>query len=97
VVLHQRAAGGSVAEIAGVPLQESVDLAILEFDVVRRIKVVALGAPAVGFRMPAFRTGEYVCCQAVTNLLVVLGKRIHSPSAYYGTSRFVAPALTIEV
>ena len=95
IVLHQGAAGGGVAEVAGVPLQESVNLALVEFDVVRGLEVVALGAPPVGWRMPAFHALEHIRGQAVANLLVVVGFG-HSLPDYRALSRFVTAAVTIE-
>src|ERR1022692_290241 len=92
MVLHQGAAGGGIAEIVGVPLEKSADLAFVRLDFAGRFKEVALGAPPVAFSVPAFLAAEHVGAQAAADLVVVLGARVgflgHPVLAYYSGVAF---------
>src|ERR1019366_5302361 len=96
MVLHQGAAGGGIAEIVDVPLQKSVDFALVGLDIGCRFKVVALGAPPVALGVPAFHAMEHIAAQAAASLLPVLGFFRHLLHDYIPASRFVAAAFTIE-
>jgi len=100
IVLHQGAARSGIAEIVGIPLEESVDLARVRVGAACRFKVVALGAPLVALGMPALIAREHSVGQAAMYLVVVLGNRVGFSVIYsqptIPASRFAAAGVTID-